>query len=56
ISHLHAISSNTYAQIPPEINHSKLSPRSIKYTLIGYYGRDAYKLYGCASSRTIVKA
>jgi Reverse transcriptase (RNA-dependent DNA polymerase)/gag-polypeptide of LTR copia-type/GAG-pre-integrase domain len=55
ISHLRPFGCVAYAHIPSEIDHSKLSPRSSKYNLIGYYGRDAYKLYD-PTSRAIVKA
>jgi hypothetical protein len=44
VSHLRPIGSAAYAKVPKEINPSKLDSASIKYTLIGYYGRDAYKL------------
>jgi hypothetical protein len=44
VSHLRSIGSAAYAKVPKEINPSKLDSTSIKYTLIGYYGRDAYKL------------
>jgi hypothetical protein len=44
VSHLRPIGSAAYAKIPKEVNASKLDTTSIKYTLIGYYGRDAYKL------------
>ncbi|KIJ23037.1 hypothetical protein M422DRAFT_196412 [Sphaerobolus stellatus SS14] len=55
VSHLRAIGSIAFAHIPPEVGHSKLAPRSIKYTLIGYYGRDAYRLYD-RSSKLVIKA
>jgi hypothetical protein len=44
VSHLRPIGSSAYVKIPKEVNASKLDTTSIKYTLIGYYGRDAYKL------------
>lgn len=46
VSHLRAIGSKAYAKIPSELNPSKLDSTSMRYTLIGYYGRDAYKLLG----------
>ncbi|KAF7768677.1 hypothetical protein Agabi119p4_7920 [Agaricus bisporus var. burnettii] len=44
ISHLRPFGSTAYAHIPVEVHSSKLSPRSVKLTLIGYYGHTAYKL------------
>ena len=55
VSHLRAIGSIVFAHIPPEIGTSKLAPCSIKYTMIGYHGRDAYRLYD-RSSRCVIKA
>jgi hypothetical protein len=54
VSHLRPFGCTAYAKIAPEIEHSKLLPRSIKYVLIGYYGRSAYKLYDPAT-RSIIK-
>ncbi len=45
VSHLRPFGSTAYAKIPTEIGASKLDRVSIKYSLIGYYGRDGYKLY-----------
>ena len=42
-----------YAKILAEIGVSKLSPRSIKYILISYFGCGAYKLWDRASGTTI---
>ena len=42
-----------YAKIPAEIGISKLSPQSIKYILIGYFGHGTYKLWDQASGTTI---
>ena len=53
VSHLRPFGCTAYAKIPAEINVSKLSPRSIKYVLIGYFGRGAYKLWDRASGTTI---
>ena len=33
-----------YVHIPSELNLSKLYPRSVKVSLLGYFGRDRYKL------------
>ncbi len=55
VSHLHAIGSIAYAKIPKEVNPSKLDTVSVKYTLIGYYGHDAYKLLDQATG-DIIKA
>ena len=54
VAHLHSFGCVAYARIAPEIDQSKLAPRSIKYTMLGYFGRDAYKLYDRAS-HTIIK-
>ena len=53
ISHLRPFGCIAYAKIPVEIGISKLSPRSIKYVLIGYFGHGAYKLWDRASGTTI---
>ncbi len=42
VSHLRPFGSTAYAKIPTEIGASKLDRVSIKYSLIGYYGRDGY--------------
>lgn len=55
VSHLRAIGSTAYAKVPKETNPSKLDPMSVKYTLIGYFGRDAYKLLDRATGK-VVKA
>ncbi|KAF7776615.1 hypothetical protein Agabi119p4_5008 [Agaricus bisporus var. burnettii] len=44
ISHLRPFGSTAYAHIPFEISPSKLSPRSVKVTMIGYFDRSGYKL------------
>ncbi|KAF7778932.1 hypothetical protein Agabi119p4_3277 [Agaricus bisporus var. burnettii] len=44
VSHLRPFGSTAYAHIPVEIHNSKLSPRSVKLTLVGYYGHTGYKL------------
>lgn len=44
VSHLRPFGSTAYAHIPNEVSPSKLSPRSVKLTLIGYYDRTGYKL------------
>ena len=53
ISHLCLFGCIAYAKIPVEIGISKLSPRSIKYVLIGYFGHGTYKLWDRASGTTI---
>ena len=45
ISHLRLFGCIAYAKIPAEIGISKLLPQSIKYVLIGYFGRGTYKLW-----------
>ena len=55
ISHLHPFGCTAYAKILAEIGISKLSPRSIKYVLIGYFGHGAYKLWDRASG-TMIKS
>lgn len=44
ISHLRPFGSVAYAHIPTEVSPSKLSPRSVKLVLVGYYDRTGYKL------------
>jgi hypothetical protein len=44
VSHLRPFGSTAYAHIPTKISQSKLSPRSVKLVLIGYFGRTGYKL------------
>jgi hypothetical protein len=44
ISHLRAFGCTCYAHVPVEISPSKLSPRSVKLTLIGYFDHAGYKL------------
>ena len=44
ISHLRPFGCVAYAKIPVEIDGGKLSLRSIKCVLIGYFGRDAYRV------------
>ncbi|KAJ3492188.1 hypothetical protein NLJ89_g11264 [Agrocybe chaxingu] len=45
VSHLRPFGCTAYAKIPKEVNPSKIGPISVKYSLIGYYDRDAYKLF-----------
>jgi hypothetical protein len=54
VSHLRPFGCTAYAKVAPEIDQSKLLPRSIKYVMIGYFGRGAYKLYNPAN-RAIIK-
>jgi hypothetical protein len=49
ISHLCPFGSTAYAHIPVEISPSKLSPCSVKLTLVGYYNHTSYKLLDCAT-------
>jgi len=44
VSHLRPFGTTAYAHIPSELNLSKLYPRSVKVSLLGYFGRDGYKL------------
>ncbi|PPQ91524.1 hypothetical protein CVT25_008792 [Psilocybe cyanescens] len=53
ISHLRPIGSDAYTKIPKEVNPSKLDTVSIKYVLIGYYGRDTYKLLNKATGEVV---
>ena len=55
ISHLQPIGCMAYAKIPVEKGGSKLDPRSIKGILIGYFGRDAYRIYD-PDSRKIIRS
>ncbi|KAJ3552615.1 hypothetical protein NP233_g12840 [Leucocoprinus birnbaumii] len=44
VSHLQPFGSTAYAHVPLDLGLSKLSPRSTRLTMIGYYGREGYKL------------
>ena len=44
MSHLCPFGITAYAYIPLELNSSKLYPRSVKVSLLGYFGRNRYKL------------
>jgi len=44
VSYLRPFGTTAYAHIPSELNLSKLYPRSVKVSLLGYFGRDGYKL------------
>jgi len=44
ISHLRPFGATAYAHIPSDLNLSKLYPRSVKTLLLGYFGREGYKL------------
>jgi hypothetical protein len=44
VSHLRPFGCIAYAKIPVETDGGKLFPRSVKCVLIGYFGRDAYRL------------
>ena len=45
VSHLRPFGCSAYAKIPTETDGGKLAPRSLKCVLIGYFGRDAYRLF-----------
>lgn len=51
VSHLRPFGSTAYAHIPTEVSPSKLSPRSVKLTLVGYYEHTGYKLLDRTSGR-----
>ena len=44
MSHLRPFGTTAYSHIPVDLNISKLYPRSVKTVLLGYFGRDGYKL------------
>jgi len=44
VSHLRPFGTTAYAHIPVDLNLSKLYPQSMKTALLGYFGRDEYKL------------
>ena len=44
VSHLRPFGTTAYSHIPVDLNISKLYPRSVKTVLLGYFGRDGYKL------------
>jgi len=44
MSHLRSFGTTAYAHILSELNLSKLYPRSVKVSLLGYFGCDRYKL------------
>jgi len=44
VSYLRLFSTTAYAHIPVDLNLSKLYPQSMKTVLLGYFGRDGYKL------------
>jgi hypothetical protein len=52
VSHLRPFGSTSYAHIPNEISPSKLSPRSVKLTMVGYYDQTGYKLLDRGTGRT----
>jgi len=55
ISHLRSFGATGYAHIPLDLNMSKLSPRSVKVSLLGYHGCNGYKLID-KSTGTIYKS
>lgn len=52
ISHLRPFGTTAYAHVPTEISPSKLSPRSVKLTMIGYFDRTGYKLLDRSTGAT----
>lgn len=44
ISHLRPFGATAFAHIPSDLNLSKLSPRLVRVTMIGYFGHEGYKL------------
>jgi hypothetical protein len=52
VSHLRAFGCTCYAHVPVEISPSKLSPRSVKLTMIGYFEHTGYKLLDKATGKT----
>src|SRR5882757_2765663 len=52
ISHLRPFGCIAYAKIPTETDGGKLAPRSVKCVLIGYFGRDAYRLFDKSTGKT----
>ena len=44
MSYLCSFGTTAYAYIPSELNLSKLYPRSVKISLLGYFGCNEYKL------------
>jgi hypothetical protein len=52
VSHLRAFGCTCYAHVPVKISPSKLSPRSVKLTMIGYFEHTGYKLLDKATGKT----
>jgi hypothetical protein len=52
ISHLRAFGCTCYAHVPVEISPSKLAPRSVKLTMIGYFEHAGYKLLDKSTGKT----
>ena len=44
VSHLQPFGTTAYTHIPGDLNLSKLYPRLVKVSLLGYFGRESYKL------------
>jgi len=55
VAHLRPFGATAYAHIPSDLNLSKLFPRSVKVSLLEYYGHDGYKLLE-RSTGTIFKS
>jgi hypothetical protein len=52
VSHLRAFGCICYAHVPVEISPSKLAPRSVRLTLIGYFEHAGYKLLDKSTGKT----
>jgi len=55
VVHLRPFGATVYAHIPSDLNLSKLFPRSVKVSLLEYYGHNGYKLLE-RSTGTIFKS
>jgi hypothetical protein len=52
ISHLRAFGCTCFAHVPVEVSPSKLAPRSVKLTMIGYFEHTGYKLLDKSTGKT----
>jgi hypothetical protein len=52
VSHLRAFGCTCYAHVPVEISPSKLLPRLVKLTMIGYFEHAGYKLLDRSTGKT----
>jgi len=55
VSHLRPFGCTSYAYVSLDLNQSKSNPRSVKTTLLGYFGHDRYKLLD-KSTGTVFKS